>query len=107
MTFILNMYNEPLDLKDNNDQNLFKGYKSLDKNNYSGGKKKDYNNFVNLSEKDFENMRVMSSFKVATTWNTGGMDTSDQRIPKKDETIKKFKLNKATKEEANNHCNLV
>ena len=58
-------------------------------------------------EKDFKNVRVMSSFKIATIWNTRGTDTAAQMIPTKAGTIKNFKSNNPTKEKMKKHCDLV
>ena len=102
MVFILNLYNESLDLNNQDDRKLFKvSYNGLDAKDAFDGKKLNYTKFTKLIEKDFNNIRVMSTLKVATKWPATG------RRPEQNKMVDIFHSNKLSKEVVVEHVDLV
>ena len=106
--FLLNPYDAPLDLADKDDRKLYQeACKGLRDKDLFDGKRENYSNFLKLIEKDLSATRLLDSLKIHTIWDAHASTLAGQKIPKTNGLIDIFKSNKATKEQVEEHVNLV
>ena len=108
MTFVLNPYDNVLDLSDKEDRKLFTdGCKGLKENDLFDGKKQNYGKFVKLIEGEFLDTRTMEALEINTHWMGGGDVDAARRVPSAGGKINIFDSNKATKENVIAYTDLV
>ena len=106
--FLLNPYDAPLDLTDKDDRKLYQeACKGLKDKDLFDGKRENYSNFIKLIEKDLSATRLLDSLKINTVWDITAPSAAGRRIPKAEGLIDLFKSNKATKEQVEEHVDLV
>ena len=103
--FILNPYNQELDLTKKDHLRLYiDGYAGLREGVKFNGKSENYPSFVKLIGKRMEEIRVKECLQIATEWETSGTNPEflvEARI------LNLFDTNGATKAQINHHVGLI
>ena len=90
-TFLLNLYDTPLDFTDKEDRKLYqeacKGLKGEDK---FDGKHENCSNFVKLIEQQLQDVRVMEALNTPTRWDTSASNPDDRRLPIQEDMVDIF-----------------
>ena len=108
MAFVLNLYDNLLDLTNRDNRKLFQdACRCLKGEDKFSGKKADYNNFVKLISKSFEDMRLMEALLIPTKWDTGNADDALKRVPTEACMVNLFKVHSVTKEQVKAKSELV
>ena len=108
MAFIINPYDNVLDLKDKHDIKLFQeGSKGLKETDKFSGKKVDYSNFEKLMGKSFDDVRVMEALMIPTIWDTSNANAALQKVPTEEGLLDLFTTHKLSKSQVKSKSNLV
>ena len=108
MAFIINPYDNVLDLKDNHDIKLFQeGSKGLKETDKFSGKNVDYSNFEKLMGKSFDDVRLMEALMIPTIWDTSNANAALQKVPTEEGLLDLFTTHKLSKSQVKSKSNLV
>ena len=105
MAFILNPYDQTLDLLTRDHLRLYtEGCAGLPDKNKFDGKIENYPSFVKLIGKKMEHTRTRQCLKISTEWEN---TTDDIENPVNDKIVDVFDSNRATKDQVDAHCALI
>ena len=105
MVFILNPYDQVLDLTDRSHLKLYTdGCLDLEKEVKFDGKQQNYKNFVNLIGEKIGSRRIKETLKIVTEWKTTG---TTPELPMTADTINLLKNSTSMKKQVEEHVRLV
>ena len=108
MVFVLNPYENLLDLTNRDDRKLFQGTcKVLKEEDKFSGRKAEYNNVVKLIGKSFGDVRLMEVLLIPIKWYTNNANDALKRVPTEAGMVNSFKVYSVTKAQVKAKSELV